>query len=306
MPAPAWARGVGRGPRPSRRATMPGWSSPCWPPTARSCFGLCCVLLPFSRGVRLRRRQAGRDAVPPPRRRRPVPHPRDPARGRLARVHGLRLLRRRPAGLAGDLRRGLVARARQPRRDGRRALGDAPAARDARPPDARSQRRSAGRRPRRPLLAEIVAWSTGHPSELLALDVDELHGRGGRRAGRGQRPASARRTTGRTSPARDLAGQDLRGRDLRGARPARRAADRAPTCAAPTSATPTCWAPTCATPTCAAPTWRRALFLTQPQVNAMRGDAPRRSPPTWPAPPTGADRALGGTPSRRPGTSGTA
>ena len=140
------------------------------------------------------------------------------------------------------------------------------------------------------------------PEELLALDVDDLHGR----VGAALAAASARlrrRTTGRTcagrrprraGPARprparratcrgalliaadlrgadlgdaDLLGADLRDADVRGA-------DLA-----------------------------TALFLSQPQVNAMRGDAATTLPTHWPAPPldrpgtcghcSGADRARG-------------
>ena len=200
----------------------------------------------------------------------------------------------------------------QPRRDGGRAVGDAPAARDARPP-----RR--GRAPRRrdparaALLGEVVASVDRPPDELLGLDVDELRARVGAALRRGQR-----------APARGVRRPpDLAGADLAGPGPARRPTCAAPTCAARSSSRRTCAAPTSPRrpargrrpgrrPARRRPDGRRCSSASR---RSTRCAATRRrgSPPTWPAPPTGADRALGGTlnastghlearSTRRPGT----
>ena len=157
--------------------------------------------------ARLRLRQGRRRAVPPPRRRLPVLHPRVAARVGHGRLHVLRVLRRRAARQPGRLRRRDVAGQRRRRcRDVRRLRGGPAAARDA---GAARPGLRAGARPG----ADPVAGA-GVRSHLRESRGDPRHrarpaGRAGRRGpARGEplgprRRAVVRRTRpGRPGPAR--------------------------------------------------------------------------------------------------------
>ena len=145
------------------------------------------------------------------------------------------------------------------------------------------------------LLEEVEDLTAATPEALLALDLTALRARVGpllqrtsaavraeaRRAGRA--PKTAPRRIG---PVPTCSGWTCMPRTC-----------GRPTCGAPTSSPPTCaaatwgrptsWARTCAMRTCATPTSPGALFLTQPQLGAARGNAataiPRslRRPDHW-------------------------
>ena len=111
------------------------------------------------------------------------------------------------------------------------------------------------------------------PEELLALDVDELRASVGAQLAAASAPGPARRTTGRTSPGAGTSpGQDLRGRDLRGAHLRGALLIGADLRGADLGDADLLGADVRDADVRGA-TLATALFLSQPQANAMRGDA---------------------------------
>ena len=282
MPRPASAGRAGRGRAPPCHDA--GMELPVLTADCSRCFGLCCVLLPFSAASGFGADKPSGTPCTPPRRRRPVPDPRDPARGRLARVHGLRLLRRGPAGLAGDATAGVSWREQDNLGEMAAVLSVMRQLHEMLAHLSRGAAPGAGRRRAGRCWPRSRRWSTGRPRSCWPSTSTSCGRPVGRRSwptasapgARGVRRAGPRR--GATSPGRTCAAATCAGRYLRGA-----AADRGRTCAAPTSRDADLLGggrprrrrarhrP-----------WPRALFLSQPQANAMRGDAATTRPTPHP------------------------
>ncbi len=141
--------------------------------------------------------------------------------------------------------------------------------------------------------SDIVAFTAEGPDALLALDLDDLH----RRVGTLLEVASTRLRSAWSDSAdlsrRDLAGADLRGHDLRGARLRGALLIKADLRACDLTDAELLGADLRDGDVRGADL-SRALFLSQAQTNAMRGDSATRlpdrinRPPYWPA--AGADQ----------------
>ena len=206
-------------------------------PDCGSCFGLCCVALPFAASADFPVDKPAGQPCGNLRSDFRLRHPRPPARDRLEGLHRLRLLRRRPAGLAGDVRRGVLARR----------------ARDGQPrctPCCRSCGSctrccpTSGRRSRSPgdatraeltaLLDEVEELTRAPRTALLAVDLVALRDARAARCCSRRAPSSradARRVaacTGVTAPARASRSRPARGRPARRGPPGGRPAGRLP------------------------------------------------------------------------------
>ena len=118
------------------------------------------------------------------------------------------------------------------------------------------------------LEAEVAGLTGGTPLDVLTVDVDELHDR----VGDLLRRVSARHRGAHTEQSQDLAGQDLRDRDLRGADLRGRLLIAADLRGVDLTATDLLGADLRDADLRGAHL-ADALFLTQPQVTAARGDA---------------------------------